>query len=383
MAGSWLERFAADERHPTPCAGFDVDEALGAYDRLLAAFRGRVRVQYAVKARPDDELLSALARRGSGFDVVSPLEIERALGAGCPPRSLSCSNAFAGRDELAHARDRGVLVFTADTPAMIERLAAARPAASVFLRLAQEHVTGAAIPLGGRFGCPETEAVELALLAAARGLDVAGLSWHVGSQQSDPKQWERAVGSAARVARRLRRRGVDVPRLNLGGGMPGTYRSRTPSVETYARVILAAVDAHFPPPHQPELVIEPGRALVADAGVTTASVKAVVRRPWGTYVVLDAGLWNAGLLDNLCGIEYRITYPGHPDGRAVRPVTFCGPTCDSLDSLTAADSYRAPVGLAAGDRVAIWSTGAYCATSALVGFNGYPPVPQFVHAPPR
>lgn len=82
------------------------------------------------------------------------------------------------------------------------------------------------------------------------------------------------------------------------------------------------------------------------------------------------------------GIEYLITFPGHPSGCATQPVTFCGPTCDPLDSLNATTPYRAPVAPATGDRVVIWSTGTYCSTGALAGCNGYPPLPQHVHAPP-
>ncbi|MGX8903830.1 hypothetical protein ACR820_00850 [Streptomyces netropsis] len=382
LPGTWLERFAADERHSTPRAGFDIGEAVAAYDRLLTAFQGRVRIQYAVKARPDHALLTALIRRGSGLDVVAPLEIEQALRAGCRPRHMSCSNAFADREELTHARSRGVTTFTADSSDMIERIADVCPKSAVFIRIAQEDLTRAAIPIAGRFGCQEDEAPGLALLAVRRGLKVTGLTWHVGSQQRDPTQWEQALERAARIVRRTDHHGVTVRHLNLGGGMPATYRASTPSVETYASVILAAVDRHFPRHRQPRLIIEPGRALVADAGITTASVKAVVGRPWGTYVILDVGMWNAGLLDNLCGIEYRITFPGHPSDCATQPVTFCGPTCDPLDCLNATTPYRAPLALATGDRVVIWSTGAYCSTSALAGFNGYPPLPQHVHAPP-
>ncbi|MCD9196104.1 hypothetical protein [Streptomyces albireticuli] len=123
-------------------------------------------------------------------------------------------------------------------------------------------------------------------------------------------------------------------------------------------------------------------ASAAKKARRSGSAKAVVERPCGTYVVLDAGLWNAGLLDNLGGIEYRVTFPGHPEGVATRPVTLCGPTCDSLDTFTTDGVYQAPPALAPGDRAVIWSTGAYCSTSTLVGFNGYPPVPQHVHVPP-
>ncbi|UQI46152.1 hypothetical protein M1P56_18310 [Streptomyces sp. HU2014] len=252
----WLTRSATDRLRPTPFTAFDIGEAVTAYDRLVAAFEDWARVQYAVKARPDQALLTALVRRGSALDVASSGEIRRALGACCPPEDIARSNVFAAARELAFARKNGVRVFTADSAAMVERLATVCPGASVFVRVAHEHTTGAAQPLTGRFGCSEDEAVRIALLVARSGLHSAGLSRHVGSRQHDPAQWGRAIARAARITDRLRRHGLTVEHLNLGGGLPGTYRTDVSPVEAYAHVILTAFDHHFPHPHQPRLVLE-------------------------------------------------------------------------------------------------------------------------------
>jgi ornithine decarboxylase len=88
-------------------------------------------------------------------------------------------------------------------------------------------------------------------------------------------------------------------------------------------------------------------------------------------------MWNAGFIDALADIDYRISALDHPEGAPDEPVEICGPTCDSLDTLTSVgDPYRLPSALSPGDRVAIWSTGAYCSTNASVGFNGYQPINQ-------
>ncbi|SNQ49828.1 conserved hypothetical protein [Frankia canadensis] len=139
---------------------------------------------------------------------------------------------------------------------------------------------------------------------------------------------------------------------------------------------------HFGATDLPHLVIEPGRGLVADAGVTVSRVRAVLPREDGvTYVVLDAGIWNAGLVETLGGIEYRVTAPDHPPDAPTRPVTLCGPTCDSLDRLIAREPYRLPRALTDGDRMAIWSTGAYATTLASVDFNGLPALALHTLAP--
>ncbi|MFF2083725.1 hypothetical protein ACFVVM_08100 [Nocardia sp. NPDC058176] len=346
-----------------------------AYDRYLTALAGRGRVQFAVKARPEPQLLEALVRRGAGLDVASTNEIRAALAAECPPELLSHSNVFRHEREIAESFDLGVRVFCADSAAELTRLRRAAPGASVMLRLTCAPA-GSELP---RFGCHATEAVALAQLADEIGLHVAGLTWHVGTQQTDPAQWRTAIEQAAAVWSAIRRAGIDGLRvLNVGGGVPARYRRDVPTVETCTATILAAVDDHFGPA-EVDVVVEPGRSLVAEAGITVARVKSVLERGGGVAVVLDAGIWNAGLVECLLsGVEYPVHALDHPANAPDRPVRLCGPTCDPLDELRVATPYRLPVALAPGDRVLIGSTGAYCASTTATDFCGYPPLPNHV-----
>ncbi|MEU4213108.1 hypothetical protein AB0F13_24470 [Streptomyces sp. NPDC026206] len=377
---SRLWRFLTTQRLPTPYSVLDIDTALLRHKQLVTATGGQLDVLYAVKANADPGLLSALAHVGCGMDVASPGELRQVLSAGCPADRVSYSNPFRSRDEIAFAHENGVRLFCADSPEEILRLAARAPGASVVLRLAHAG-PGSMSP---RFGCSPHEAVELAALAVTHHLEVAGLCWHVGTQQTDPGQWRIACATGARVWAAIRERGAAgrLRVLNLGGGLPGTYRVPTPPLHVYARTITSAVTDCFvdPPDHT---FLEPGRALVADAGATVSSVKAVMRRNGRTHVILDAGLWNAGLADSLYSIEYAVTAVNHSPATPTHPVMICGPTCDTLDELSVGDAYRLPVDLAPGDRVAIWPTGAYCATNAAVNFNGYPPVTQHSLPPTR
>lgn len=374
MPSDRLCRFARVERE-TPCAVLDLEMVEQAYDRYVAALGGRGRVQFAVKARPHGEVLAALVRRGASLDVASTAEVRLALAAGCAPERLSHSNVVRNEREIAEAFALGVRTFCADSAGELARLRRWAPGAQVLLRLACASA-GADVPMTAQFGCDTVEAVEL---ARGSGLAVAGLTWHVGSQQTDPAQWEVAIEQAARVWTALERAGVGSLRvLNVGGGMPATYRRVVPSIADCADTVFAAIDTHFGG-RELDVVFEPGRGLVAAAGAVVAGVKSVVERGGLVHVVLDAGVWNAGLVECLLsGIEYPVDAIDHPADAPVRDVVLCGPSCDPLDELRVATPYRLPVALAPGDRLLIGSTGAYCATMTAADFCGYPALPVHV-----
>lgn len=377
MLSDRLRRFARINCE-TPYAVFDIEAAEQAYDRHLAAMAPFARVQFAVKARPEPLLLELLSRRGAWLDVSSTAEVRLALAVGCPADRLSHSNVFRSEAEIAAAFDLGVRMFTFDSAAQLARLRRCAPGSSVLLRLAVP--TGdARLPMSARFGCAPTEAVELAVSAAGVGMDVAGLTWHSGSQQTDPTCWRTAIAEAARVWQDIAARGVHSLRvLNVGGGMPASYRDAAVREPEWATVITTAVRDCFGT-ESPDVVIEPGRGLVAEAGITVTTVKAVVERADQVFVALDVGIWSAGLTEGAFGaLEYPVEVIDHPAGRPCRPVVLCGPTCDPQDELRAANPYLLPASLAPGDRLIIGSTGAYSATTMADGFCGYPRLPQHI-----
>jgi len=136
---------------------------------------------------------------------------------------------------------------------------------------------GADWPLSRKFGCHGDMAVALLTAARRRGLDACGLSFHVGSQQTRLKQWDRAVGAVAKLFGRLRDAGVEPRLVNLGGGFPTTYRTDVPPVADYARAIMNAMTRHFGN-DLPEIIIEPGRSLAGDAGVIETEVVLIARK---------------------------------------------------------------------------------------------------------
>jgi len=221
------------------------------------------------------------------------------------------------------------------------------------------------------------------LLVAARdkGLEPFGVSFHVGSQQTDLVQWDVAIARTKVLFTTLEGAGIKLGMVNLGGGMPVAYRedgaaSDVPSLETAGRAIVEALQRHFGN-QMPRIVAEPGRAVVADAGIIAAEVVLVSQKTYGDarrWVYLDIGKYG-GLAETLeeC-IRYRIETDR--DGGDTGPVVVAGPTCDETDVLYDRAGYELPLDLAAGDRVRILATGAYTSTYCSTGFNGFPPLAE-------
>ncbi len=367
-----IARFLAENSPETPCLVVDLDTVAEAYDRLRRHLQ-LARIYYAVKANPAREIVAMLARKDANFDVASRSEIELCLDSGIAADRLSFGNTIKKERDIAFAFAAGVRLFALDSIGELEKLARAAPGARVFCRILGP-CEGAEWPLSRKFGCVPEMAIELLRAARARGLDPYGISFHVGSQQTDTGQWDGAVSMAARVFSLLAEADITLRMVNLGGGFPARYRSEVPATQHYAQAVMGAITRHFGN-DLPEIVIEPGRSLVGDAGIIQSEVVLIARKGDGDdrrWVYLDVGKFN-GLAETMDeSIKYRIKTPGR-DG-ALGPVILAGPTCDSADLLYERTEYRLPLGLAIGDKIEILAAGAYTASYASVGFNGFAPI---------
>ena len=210
-----------------------------------------------------------------------------------------------------------------------------------------------------------------------------GVSFHVGSQQTDLKAWNRALRDAAGVFRAASERGMQLAMLNLGGGFPTRYLKNVPSSEDYGRAIFRGLRKHFGN-RIPETIIEPGRGMVGDAGVLKAEVVLISKKSRADkvrWVYLDVGKFG-GLAETM---DEAIRYPiktrhdesAQRDG-AMGPCVVAGPTCDSMDVLYEKLPYDLPLSLTIGDEVLIEGTGAYTTTYSAVAFNGFKPLQAYV-----
>jgi ornithine decarboxylase len=367
-----LAAFLATATLPSPCLVVDVDRVESNFRDLAQALPG-ARIYYAVKANPADEIIARLAASGSSFDTASIGEIKLCLQHGIDPARLSFGNTIKKQRDIEAAYRLGVRLFAFDSEEELQKLAEAAPGASVFCRILVD-CEGAEWPLSRKFGCERPMAVDLLVRARTLGLVPVGLSFHVGSQQTNITQYDRAIGQAHEVFAELARRGIRLTMLNVGGGFPSRYLTKVPPIAAYADVIRRAVDRHFPVA-PPEIVLEPGRYVAGDAGVIRAEVVLVADKGDAggrRWVYLDIGKFH-GLIETLDeAIRYRILTP-HDGGETV-PAILAGPTCDSADILYEKADYRVPKALKAGDHVLILSTGAYTTTYSSIAFNGMPPL---------
>ncbi|MEJ2870882.1 type III PLP-dependent enzyme [Actinomycetospora sp. OC33-EN08] len=344
-----------------------------AYRTFTRAFP-QIEPAYAVKANPHPEVLSLLAGLGASVDLASVGELDACLLAGVDPRRMSWGNPVKKPSDVRAAVAAGVTRFTTDSAADVDLLAREAPGAAVTVRLAVDD-DGSATPFAGKFGVPPDEAAALLRRADEAGLRAHGLGFHPGSQQTDPSSWRRGIAACRRAAAVF---GGPVAELNLGGGFPTVHAAGpVPGLQDIAAAVDAELDGW-----RPHLVAEPGRVLVADAGVLVAEVVLVTERAGRRWVYLDVGRYQGLAETEAEMIVYRLRCPGHPPDAELGPVVLAGPTCDGDDVLYRRADVRLPVDLVPGDVVEFLGAGAYTSSYASVGFNGLPPLPTFTVRPP-
>jgi len=365
--GLAVERFLASAELPTPYLVLDPGVVADRYAGLAAALPG-AEIHYAVKACPHPEVLRTLVELGSGFDVASPGEVRLVLAAGADPDRICYGNPVRGPADVAAAHAAGVRRFVTDSVEDVQLLAAGAPGAHVLVRLLVSDA-GSATPFAAKFGAVRDEAVRLLGAVADAGLVAVGVAFHSGSQQVRPEAFAEGITEALSVAAAA---GLRRPVLDVGGGFPVAYREPVPDIAAYAAAIrYAAGGAH--------LMLEPGRALVAEAGLIRSTVLRVSRRPGiddRRWVYLDVGRYSGLAETENEAIAYRVRVPGRTG--PAEPVVLAGPTCDGDDVLYRRTPCPLPLSLEAGDVVDLLAAGAYTASYASVGFNGLPPLPVHI-----
>ena len=354
----------------TPRLELSVTRALEGYGALVSTLPGTA-VHYAVKANPHPVLLHALAQAGARFDVAGQAETDACLTAGAAPEDLVFSNPVKRRPDVETTWRSGVRLFVVDSPEETRKVAEAAPGARVLCRLVTSG-KGSDWPLSRKFGCSTGEAVAILRLAASLGLDPAGVSFHVGSQQRDPLAWRAPIDASARIFETLRAEGLRPHLVDLGGGFPAAHEGGAPPLHCYATAIHSFLGHAFGA-DRPDTLIEPGRGVAGDAGTVVTRVIAVLHRGDARWVYLDCGVFS-GLVETLGeAVRYRLHTPGleGPTG----PCVLAGPTCDGTDVMYERTPAWLPFALAEGDEVHLQSAGAYTSCYSTVGFNGFDPLP--------
>ena len=353
-----------------PVMVFDLDLLRAKY-RALDAGLGTAVIHYAVKANPAPEVIRALAALGSRFDAASRGEIELCLGLGVPPEHVAFGNTIKRAEDIAWAYGVGIRQFAADAEAEMRKIAAHAPGARVLIRMLVEE-SEADWPLCRKFGTTKREALRLMDLGRFLGLEVAGISFHAGSQLREPRMWGRALDAALALWTEAAERGHPLRLLNIGGGFPSFYGQEMPATEDYAREVMRMVRARFG--EEVVVMAEPGRGLVAEAGMILAEVLLVAKKDPDElvrWVYLDIGKFSglAETIEEAIRYQFETVHEGETSA-----CILAGPSCDSADVLYEKRPVQLPVALRDGDQVRILSAGAYTSSYSSVGFNGFPPL---------
>lgn len=378
--GGRLSAAGVDLRSVADAAGgpvyvYDLDAVVAAYGLFRDAFAGQPTcICYAMKANDCIAILKALADAGAGVDVVSGGELALAVAAGVPASRIVFSGVGKTDRELAEAVDAGVMQINVETEAELYRLgriaAEKGKTAPVAIRVNPDVEAGTLDQIStgraqDKFGIAFDRAAALYREAAGLpGIAFVGVAMHIGSQISDVAHLAKACARLREMWERLAAGGVTLRRFDIGGGLGIRYRDETPAaVATYAETVKAAVRGL-----DCEVVLEPGRRIVGAAGVLLSTVVAVKETADRRFVILDAAM-NDLIRPALYKAYHAIVPLAAPaPGAEWAPADVVGPVCESTDKFAEA---RPLPPLAAGDRVAFLSAGAYGAVLSSE-YNGRP-----------
>jgi ornithine decarboxylase len=330
--------------------------------RFIDGFPGLVT--YAVKSNPDEMVVQNLVAAGiQGFDVASPAEIEM-IARLAPTAAMHYHNPVRARHEIEYAVSMGVKSYSVDSRSELLKLIEIVPQGAEISVRFKLPVSGAAYNFGAKFGATVELAADLLKTVADNGF-VPSLTFHPGTQCTDPLAWDAYLRAAAEICRLA---GVKARRLNTGGGFPShRLNGVVPELEAIFALIARVAGEAFEG-DAPALVCEPGRGMVAEAFSLAAQVKGVrddehVFLNDGTYGNLDE-LPITGIIDRIAVIS--------PEGQRrvgrARPRVIFGPTCDSVDRLPG--DVALPGDIAEGDYVVFSGMGAY-STATNTRFNGF------------
>jgi diaminopimelate decarboxylase len=334
--------------------------ALQPYQRALA---GRPHlVCYAMKANSNLAVLQTFAQAGCGFDIVSGGELERVLAAGGDPAKVVFSGVGKTRAEMRRALDAGVRCFNIESLPELDVLSdvamQAGKRAPVSLRVnpdvdAKTHPYISTGLKGNKFGIAHQEAVTAYQHAASLpGLDLVGIDCHIGSQITETSPYLDALDRVLDLVEAIEAQGIHLHHLDLGGGLGITYTDETPpTADALISQMLAKIDARG---HgRREILLEPGRSLVGNAGVLLTEVLYLKPSPQKNFCVVDAAM-NDLMRPALYEAMMRIVPCRDRDG-ATQTWDVVGPVCESGDWL----GRDRELAIAPGDTLAVLSAGAY------------------------
>ncbi|MDA3979657.1 diaminopimelate decarboxylase [Gallibacterium sp. AGMB14963] len=328
---------------------------------------------FAVKSNPNIALLNLLAKRGSGFDIVSQGELERVLAAGGDPNKVVFSGVAKSPTEIARALEVGIRCFNVESEAELLRInqvaAEMKKQAPISLRVnpdvdAKTHPYISTGLKKNKFGVSVKRAREVYRLAKELPhIQIVGMDCHIGSQLTELQPFLDSADRLLVLLEQLREDGIELHHLDLGGGLGVRYSDETPPHPTeYASALLAKF-VDYP---NLEIILEPGRAISANAGILVTKVEYLKSNEDFNFAIVDAGM-NDMIRPALYQAYMEIIEVDRTLARESKTYDVVGPICETSDFL----GKGRQLAIAEGDFIAQRSAGAYGASMAS-NYNSHP-----------
>lgn len=353
-----VERLAAE--YGSPLLVLSLEQVKQNYE-LLKKYMPRVAVHYAIKANPHPEILRVMKEMGSCFDVASDGEIRTLHDMGVEGERLIYANPVKTGVGLRACNECGVHKMTFDSASEIAKIQAACPGTTVLLRLRIDN-SSAHVDLNKKFGAARENALDLMLKAKEAGLDMAGIAFHVGSQNVSAEPYLHALDIARELFEEAKAAGLELRILDIGGGFPIPEPKVKFNLPEMLQQINARLDEDFP---NIEIWSEPGRYICGTAVNLITSVIGVTERGGQPWYFLDEGLY--GTFSGVIFDQWDFKLISFKEGEERVAATFAGPSCDSLDIMFRG---RMTAPLDVGDLLLVPACGAYTSASATT-FNGF------------
>jgi ornithine decarboxylase len=331
--------------------------------RKLKKALPNVDLHYALKPLPHPAVVQVVLEAGGYLDLATTGEVQLVQGLGASPERCIHTHPIKRAQDIRNAMEFGVRTFVADNPDEVRKFARLGERARLLLRVSFRS-PGAVCDLSRKFGCDPEHFLELARQAASLGVDVQGVSFHVGSQAADPAKHVEAIEACTRLMAAARREQLGtLDTLDIGGGFPIDYGAPVPDIGRFCAPIRQQL---VKLPKRIRVIAEPGRFIAGPAAIGVASVMGRAQREGHWWYYLDDGLYGS-----YSGQLYdHARYPVEPlrDAPERLPSVLAGPTCDSIDVI--AENLMLPK-LEVGDLIVGRAMGAYTWASASE-FNFFP-----------
>ncbi len=356
--------------YETPFFLFSKNRILGAFGEFKRYFPG-AGIHYAMKANSEPAVLKTLADKDCGFEIASSYELRMLKKLAVPPEKIIYGTSVKPASHIEEFYRYGGRTFAVDSLPEMEKIAQLAPESRVFVRLSVDDA-GSVFRFSEKFGTDRRCVIPFLRRACELGLQPYGISFHVGSQASNPQAWANALEIVREILEELAvAHDMKIEAINIGGGYPCDYASTksNPCLQVIAENIYRQ---YRKLPYQPQLVLEPGRGIIASSGIAVVSIIGRIQRSNRTWLFLDAGVYN-GFFEAMAyqgSTRYRVTsLRCFPKNTGDVRFAIAGPTGDSPDIITR--GALLPAEVKAGDRLVIHDAGAYTLSCAS-RFNGFP-----------